>query len=289
VTGEPAVQVRGLTFYYQGASEPALSDVDLVLERGEIAALVGPTGAGKSTLFMALTGLIPHHVRGRMAGSVTVAGMDTQTHAIAELAQRVGIVFQAPETQLFALSVRDELAFGPENLGLPKDEIRNRITDTAESVGLVDILDHEPAQMSGGQQQAVAIGSVLAMLPEVLVLDEPTSNLDPEGSDRVLTLIERLNRSQGKTILIAEHKIDDVAKIAQHVFVMAEGRIVLDGSRHSVFRQVDVLHALGVVAPTATEVAYALGKAGVPFDPMPVTFDEGVEAFGSMAARAASV
>ena len=279
----PAVEIQQLTFQYSGAAEPSLRDVNLTIAAGEIALLVGPTGAGKSTLYLALTGLIPNLIRGTMAGRVSIAGMDTEAHSIPDLAQKVGIVFQDPETQLFALTVEDELAFGPENLGLPKAEIIRRIREAATIVQLETLLEREPARLSGGQQQTVAIGSVWSMLPEVIILDEPTSNLDPAGSERVLGLVQRLSRDYGKTILIAEHKLDEVVGLADHVLVMGAGRIVLDGSPREIFGAPARLHALGLAAPAVTELAYRLQAQGIDLgEPLPLTVAEGVAALNRL-------
>jgi energy-coupling factor transport system ATP-binding protein len=276
----PAVNIDHLTFQYSGAPAPSLRDINLTLAPGEIALLIGPTGAGKSTLYLSLIGLIPNLIRGSMAGTVTVAGLDTNEHSIAEMAQRVGIVFQDPETQLFALTVEDELAFGPENLGLPKAEIVRRIREAATIVRLTDLLEREPARLSGGQQQTVAIGAVWAMLPEVIILDEPTSTLDPQGSRRVLDLVQTLSRDYGKTILIAEHNLDEVAGLVDRVFVMQQGQLVLNGTPQDVFGRPEQLHALGLAAPAATELAYALQTQGIDFGgALPLTLAQGLAAF----------
>jgi energy-coupling factor transport system ATP-binding protein len=282
----PAVTIDQLSFQYASAAQPSLRDITLSFAPGEIALLIGPTGAGKSTLYLSLIGLIPNLIRGSMSGSVTVAGMDTSEHSIAELAQKVGIVFQDPEVQLFALTVEDELAFGPENLGLPKAEIVQRIRSAATIVQLQDLLEREPARLSGGQQQTVAIGSVWSMLPDVIILDEPTSNLDPQSTRRVLALIQTLSRQYGKTILIAEHNLDEVAGLVDRVFVMQQGQIVLDGSPQVVFGNPDRLHALGLAAPAATELAYALQQQGVDFDgPLPITLEQGLAALRKLRGR----
>jgi energy-coupling factor transporter ATP-binding protein EcfA2 len=283
-----AVEVSQLGFQYSGAPEPSLRGIDFSLAPGEIALLVGPTGAGKSTLYLSLVGLIPNLIRGSMSGSVSVAGMDTSEHSIAELAQKVGIVFQDPEMQIFALTVEDELAFGPENLGLPKAEIVRRVTEAATIVQLQALLEREPARLSGGQQQTVAIGAVWSMLPEVIILDEPTSNLDPQGSQRVLSLVQTLSRDHGKTILIAEHNLDEVAGLVDRVLVMHQGQIVMDGSPRQVFGQPPRLHALGLAVPAATELAYRLQQQGVDLSPeLPLTVDEGLAALASWRDRPA--
>lgn len=279
---QPTVVVEELTFFYSGTKEPALSDINLTFQRGEIALLIGATGAGKSTLYMCLNGLIPHLVPGRVGGRVLVDGTATSDQTISELAQKVGFVFQSPDVQLFSHTVREELAFGPENLGLAKSEILRRIQLAAKTVGIRELLEREPAYLSGGQQQSVAIGAIWAMLPEILILDEPTSNLDPQGSRRVLELIRALNTEHGKTILIAEHKIDLAAHFADSVLVMHEGRIEMQGEPRQVFSQIEELHQMGLVAPTAAEVAFELSKYGYTFDSWPLTAEEGIQAFGEL-------
>lgn len=268
------VKIEDVSFRYAGATAPALKDVSLAVRRGEIMLLIGPTGAGKSTLYMCLNGLIPHAVRGRMTGRVVVCGRETATTSVPELAQRIGFVFQDPDQQLFSLSVEDELAFGPENLGLPRAEIAHRIDNAQRAVRLGDILDREPARLSGGQKQSVAIGSVLAMLPDVLVMDEPTSSLDPENTQKVLQLIQELNEGLGKTILIAEHKIDAVAPLADRVVVLHEGSMLLEGEPENVLTNVASLHRAGITAPTATEFCYALKKRGLDVGKLPTSIDE---------------
>ena len=279
---EPIVVVEELTFFYSGTKEPALQDINLSFQRGEIALLIGATGAGKSTLYMCLNGLIPHLVPGRVGGRVLIDGIDTKNQTIPELAQKVGFVFQSPDVQLFSHSVREELAFGPENLGLSKAEILRRIQLAAATIDIKDLLEREPAYLSGGQQQSVAIGAIWAMLPDILILDEPTSNLDPQSSLRVLELIRGLNRDHGKTVLIAEHKIDAVAQFADSILVMHDGGIAMQGEPREVFSQTDQLHQMGLAAPTATEVAFQLSKQGITFDPWPLTAEEGIKAFGKL-------
>ncbi len=279
---DPVVTVEELTFFYSGTKEPALSDINLTFQRGEIALLIGATGAGKSTLYMCLNGLIPHLVPGRVGGRVLIDGSATSDQSISELAQKVGFVFQSPDVQLFSHTVREELAFGPENLGLPKSEILRRIQLAANTIGIDQLLEREPAYLSGGQQQSVAIGAIWAMLPEILILDEPTSNLDPQSSVRVLELIRSLNKEHGKTVLIAEHKIDAAAQFADSVLVMHEGTIAMQGEPRHIFSQAEELHQLGLVAPAAAEVAYELSKYGYTFEHWPLTTEEAVQAFGEL-------
>lgn len=279
---EIAVEIRDLSFRYSGAKAQTLSHINLSIPKGSLALLVGATGAGKSTLYLTINGLIPHMVRGTMRGTVTVAGKDTAEHSVPDLAQRVGIVFQDPEVQLFALSVEDELAFGPENLGLAASEIRKRVNDAAEIVRIGSLLEREPSKLSGGQQQTVAIGSLWTMLPDVLILDEPTSNLDPESSLRVLELILDLNREHGKTILLAEHKLDLVAHIADQVLVMRQGELVMSGTPRTIFSNVDGLLALGLAPPQVTLLGAELRRRGLPIHQLPLTVDEAREQIGEL-------
>lgn len=275
----PIVAIEELTFYYSGAKEPALQDINLTFPRGKITMLIGATGSGKSTLYMCLNGLIPHLVLGKIAGRVRIDGLDTRDHSISELAQKVGFVFQNPEVQLFSHTVREELAFGPENLGLSKSEILDRIQLAASTIQIDELMEREPAYLSGGQQQSVAIGAIWAMLPDLLILDEPTSNLDPQSTQRVLGLIQALNKKHGKTVLIAEHNIDSVAQIADYVLVIHKGQIVMQGKPREVFAQTEKLHQLGLVAPTATEVAQRLNSRGFKIDSWPLTVEEGIQVF----------
>ncbi len=279
---EPIVVAEDLTFYYSGSKEPALQDVNLTFHRGEISLLVGATGAGKSTLYMCLNGLIPHLVPGRVGGRVLIDGSPTSEQSISELAQKVGFVFQSPDVQLFSHTVREELAFGPENLGLTVPEILRRIQLAATTIGISDLLEREPAYLSGGQQQSVAIGAIWAMLPEILIMDEPTSNLDPQSSQRVLDLIRSLNSEHGKTVLIAEHKIDAAAHFADSILVLKEGRIAMQGEPRQVFSQTEKLHEMGLVAPAAAELAFELSKYGFTFECWPLTAEEGIQAFGQL-------
>lgn len=272
--GDSLVTVEELGFRYPGVAAPALSDISFTVEQGEIVLLLGPTGAGKSTLYMCLNGLIPHSVRGRMAGRVTVCGQDTSTTSVPELAQRIGFVFQDPDLQIFSLSVEDELAFGPENLGLPREEIASRVHDVQRAIELGPVLNREPARLSAGQKQSVAIASVLTMQPELLVMDEPTSSLDPQNTQKVLDLIRSLNEDFGKTILIAEHKIDDVAPLASRVVVLNEGRVVLQGDPIEVLTDIDSLHGAGLMGSTPAEFGHSLRAQGVAISKLPFTVEE---------------
>ena len=286
-SGDPplAIEVRDLSFTYADAARPALTDVNLRIQRGEVVLLVGLTAAGKSTLYMALSGLIPHVIRGSMFGEVFVDGLDTADTPLATLSQHVGLVLQDPGLQLFSLSVEDELAFGPENLGVQPDEIRRRVDEAVRVVSLEEILSLEPGKLSGGQQQAVAVAAMWTMLPEILILDEPTSNLDPVGSRRVLSLVRELGQRWGKTLLVAEHKIDVVAPFADRVIVMHGGSIVRDGPPGEVFADASLHADYGLEAPVAAQVGHLLDGHGGSGTALPMTVAEAAALLDACLAR----
>jgi energy-coupling factor transporter ATP-binding protein EcfA2 len=269
-----AIQAKNLHFTYPsigpGEPVPALQSINLVVEPGEFLAVMGPTGAGKTTLCLALNGLVPQSTGGSFRGNVWVAGRNTKTYPVAELATVVGLVFQDAESQLFNMTVEDEVAFGPEGLGLSVEEIEGRAQWALDALGLADLRARSPARLSGGQQQRLAIAAVLAMGPDILVLDEPTAGLDPLGRHAVLAVMAELRR-QGTTVIMATQDAEAAASMAGRVLVLEAGRIVLEGTPQTVFTQVEYLHSLGVDVPQVTELSYRLG-----IHPLFVTVDEAV-------------
>ncbi len=221
------IDIRDLSV--QLGEEPVLKEVSLHIPAGQSVLVTGPSGCGKSTLAKALTGLIPHALHAKMAGSIQVAGMDTQLHTVSELTQHVGLVFQNPETQLFHLRVEDEIAFGPRNLGLAEPEVQARVKWALEMVGISALKKKNPTHLSGGQKQCVAIAAVLAMRPDVLVLDEPTASLDVPNTNQVLAVLRTLQRSLGVTIVLIEHRLSAVLPLVDRVLLLEGGRIVADG------------------------------------------------------------
>lgn len=268
----PFIQTRGLEYAYpleDGRVLPALRGVDLAVERGEFVALIGPNGSGKSTLarhFNAI--LLP------TAGEVWVDGMLTSDpRHLREIRRRVGMVFQNPDNQLVASTVEEEVAFGPENLGIPPAEIRRRVDEALEIVEMTGYRHHPPHMLSGGQKQRVAIAGALATRPDCLVLDEPTSMLDAHGRQQVLETLVRLNREVGITVVLITQSMEE-AVLAHRVVVMDGGRIVLEGSPARVFEQTEVLRALGLGVPFAVEMASRLREQGVPLPPGLLTVEE---------------
>ncbi|WP_326795619.1 ATP-binding cassette domain-containing protein [Streptomyces sp. NBC_01808] len=214
------IRFEDVSVVYDGAAKPAIRGVDLTVPEGELALLVGPSGVGKSTLLNAVCGLVPHFTGGTLRGRVTVDGRDTRTHPPRELADVVGTVGQDPLAHFVTDTVEDELAYGMESLGLPRDTMRRRVEETLDLLGLAELRDRPIASLSGGQQQRVAIGSVLTPHPRVLVLDEPTSALDPAAAEEVLAVLQRLVHDLGTTVLLAEHRLERVVQYADQVIVL---------------------------------------------------------------------
>ena len=256
------IETKNLTYTYPGATKPSIRDVSIKIEKGEFALITGPSGCGKTTLCRCFNGLIPHFYQGELKGEITVAGLRVTEHQIYELATHVGLVFQNPENQLFALSVEKDVAFGLENLGIPREEIRKRVDWALKLTGVYELRDRTPTELSGGQQQRVAIASVLAMQPEVIVLDEPTSFLDPLGAKKIFEVIYELNRKLGITMVLVEHRLDLTAKYADHIIIMDDGRVVLDGEPHEILDSEEA-RLIGVGIPKATRLYQILRSDGI--------------------------
>lgn len=259
------ISVEHLSFAYppllpEGQPFPVLRDVVLLLDKGEFLALMGPTGGGKSTLCMALNGLVPQTTGGVFGGRVMVLGHDTRRTPVAELATHVAMVYQDPESQLFNTTVEDEVAFGPENLGVDPREIVERVDWALRLVQMSAHRRRSPAQLSGGEKQRVAIAASLAMLPEVLILDEPTSSLDPVGQHEVFYVIEQLCRARQMSILMVSHDAEHIAEFADRVAVLWQGHIARVDSPLAVFEDEELLEQAGLDAPQVTEVAAGLNR-----------------------------
>ena len=258
---EPILRTENLTFRYtteEGAAPTVLDGVSLSIRRGEFVAVLGHNGSGKSTLakhFNAI--LLP------AAGKVYVDGMDTcDEDKLLDIRRRVGMVFQNPDNQIVASVVEEDVAFGPENLGVPSAEIRQRVDDALAAVGMTEYAHHAPHLLSGGQKQRVAIAGVLAMRPECIVLDEPTAMLDPVGRKEVLDTVRRLNREAGITVVLITHHMDEAAQ-ADRLIVMHDGHIMADGRPEQVFQNVDGLRSLGLEVPEPVALLYELRQSGV--------------------------
>ncbi len=258
-----------MSFTYEGSSEPALNSVSLEVNEGEVVALVGPSEAGKTTLCMTINGLIPHEFRGQFNGNVKVRGMDTLAFEPHQFASTVGMVFQEPENQFVMTSVEDEIAFGMENLGVPTEKIEERLSWVLKVTRLEGLEKKHPRALSGGQKQRVAIASALVLEPKILVLDEPTSELDPVGKTEVLSLIGQLNREHGITIVIVEHETEMLAEMAQRVILLSKGRVALEDGARQFFAKPQVLREYGLFVPQVAEITSRVtggSKVSVTYD-----------------------
>ncbi|MGZ8476144.1 MAG: energy-coupling factor ABC transporter ATP-binding protein [Candidatus Limnocylindria bacterium] len=250
-------------YRYAGSREPALLDVDLELRRGEVIGLVGASEAGKTTLCLVAAGLAPRAIGGLLRGRILIDGDDVDAWPMHRLSQHVGIGFQSPGTQLSQVTgtVFEEVAFGPMNFALPREEVASRTWEALASLGIEDLAERDPQRLSGGQQQLLAIAGLLAMRPAHLVLDEPTAQLDPEGTHLVTDALARLAAS-GTAILVAEQKTDVLARLASRVVAIDHGRVVMDGPTDAVLAD-PRLADLGVTAPAAVRLRHATEAAGL--------------------------
>lgn len=262
---------QGLKYKYPLAETLALNDISFEVEAGEFIGVIGKNSAGKSTLCQAMVGLVPHFYKGAYGGKVLVDGLEVKQHSIADLSLKVGMVFQNPFTQVTGskMTVYEEIAFGLENIGLPRDEMLKRIDEVLKLLKIEHVKDHNPFDLSGGQLQRMAIAGIIAMKPEILVLDEPTSQLDPAGSDEVFRAIHELSQ-QGFTVIMAEHKMEKVAQYCNRVLLLHEGKVIDFDTPEKIFSR-DDLETYGITAPVYTRVCRALGVKKVGTDSYPVT------------------
>jgi energy-coupling factor transporter ATPase len=268
------IETKNVSYTYPGAANPSISDVSMKVEKGEFVLITGPSGCGKTTLCRCFNGLIPHFYQGELKGEVAVAGMDVMQHQTHEMAKHVGLVFQNPENQLFALSVEKDVAFGLENLGFAREEMRKRVDWALNLTDIYDLRERSPHEVSGGQQQRVAIAAVLAMQPEIIVLDEPTSFLDPLSAEKIFDVIYELNQKIGITVVLVEHRLDLTAKYANRIVIMDEGKVCFDGTPREIL-STEETRLIGVGIPKATLLYQLLKKEGVNLgDVTPLSSDE---------------
>lgn len=265
------IRIRNLNFSYkddEGNPESVLRDLSLDIERGEYVAVLGHNGSGKSTLAKLLNLVIDDY--DYFEGSIEIDGVeisspDMTEDDIYELRKKVGMVFQNPDNQIVATIVEEDVAFGPENLGLPREEIRRRVDEALATVGMSEYARHEPHRLSGGQKQRVAIAGIIAMRPECIIFDESTAMLDPMGRREVVATMEKLNREDGKTIITITHYMDEAVR-ADRVVVIDDGRIILDGKPSEIFAEADKLRACGLDLPQCSDLLIRLRERGIKLD-----------------------
>ena len=274
-----SIEVRNLSHIYGEGTifeQYALKNVNLTIGDGEFIGLIGHTGSGKSTLIQHLNGLLR-----ASSGDILYNGESIyrEGYSMKELRSHVGLVFQYPEHQLFEVDVFSDVCFGPKNLGLSQEEVEARAREALTLVGLDEsFYKQSPFELSGGQKRRAAIAGVLAMKPEVLILDEPTASLDPQGREDVLGLVAKLHREQGMTVILVSHSMEDVARYVSRLVVMNHGEKVFDGTPKEVFRHYKELEAIGLAAPQITYVVHALKEQGIPIDEDITTVEEARDA-----------
>ena len=280
------VNLQNITYKYPLTHSPALQNISLQVEEGEFVAIVGPNGAGKSTLCYTLAGFVPHFFKGELTGTVEVAGIESHNSTLSEWVVNVGLAFQNPFNQISGAkyTVFEELAFGLENIGIPRQEMITRVEEAMKLTGISDLAARSPYSLSGGQQQRVALTSILVMQPKVLVLDEPTSQMDPIGTREVFGVIHTMAQ-RGMTVILVEHKVEWIAQFADRVIALKDGQILLDGTPAEVLTS-SLLPEHGFGVSRYTAVARRAHKIGLwQSGGLPITLDEAAEGFRSVAER----
>ena len=269
------IELKNVSFKYELQEEKTIKNLDLYVKQGEFVGIIGKNGSGKTTLCNIIRGIIPDFVQGEITGDIIIENKNIDDIERGEMAELVGFVFQNPFSQISGIkkTVFEEIAYGLENLGVPREEIRQRVTDVIKLLKIEDLQDKNPNELSGGQSQRVAIASIIVMNPKVLIFDEPTSQLDPLGTEEIFDILKLL-KSQNKTIILVEHKIDLIAEYADRVVVMDDGEIIFNGETHEVLSN-DKIEQHNVSMPIVSKLAYKLNeeKPGF-FKNIPITLDE---------------
>lgn len=269
------IELKNVSFKYELQEEKTIKNMDLYVKQGEFVGIIGKNGSGKTTLCNIIRGIIPDFIQGHISGDIVIDGKNIDDIERGEMAELVGFVFQNPFSQISGIkkTVFEEIAYGLENLGVEREEIRQRVTDVIKLLKIEDLQDKNPNELSGGQSQRVAIASIIVMNPKILIFDEPTSQLDPLGTEEIFDILKLL-KSQNKTIILVEHKIDLIAEYADRVVVMDNGEIIFNGETHEVLSN-DKIEQHNVSMPIVSKLAYKLNdeKHGF-FKNIPITLDE---------------
>lgn len=269
------IELKNVSFKYELQQEKTIKNLDLYVQQGEFIGIIGKNGSGKTTLCNIIRGIIPDFVQGEISGDIIIDNKNIDDIERGEMAELVGFVFQNPFSQISGIkkTVFEEIAYGLENLGVPREEIKRRVTDVIKLLKIKDLQDKNPNELSGGQSQRVAIASIIVMNPKVLIFDEPTSQLDPLGTEEIFDILKLL-KSQNKTIILVEHKIDLIAEYADRVVVMDDGEIIFNGETHEVLSN-DKIEESNVSMPIVSKLAYKMNtvKPGF-FKKVPITLDE---------------
>ena len=270
------IEIKDVSYKYPYTKDPALRNVTCSFEKGKFYGIIGENGGGKTTLCNLIRGLVPHFYLGKLKGEALVEGTDIREWDTADLSVKIGYVFQNPFTQISGVkkTVFEEVAMGLENLGVPKDEMIERTIEICERLKIGSLIENDPNELSGGQRQRVAFASILVMNPETLVIDEPTSQLDPEGTKDVFEIIDELKK-ENRTIILVEHKIDMIAEYCDEVIVMENGTVAYSGTTKEVLSNAEIMKH-GAVIPEVAKFGHAMAAAGKPLSDIPVTMEEAV-------------
>ena len=268
------IELKDYSWKYLNTQQPALDNINFQIEEGMFVGIIGPNGSGKTTLAYSMNGLIPGQYNGIKNGEVIVYGREVEQYESGQLQKIAGMVFSDPEAQFTAMTVEDELVFGLENLGMSIPEIRERLAWVTELTGLEKMLLKPPYELSGGQKQRVALAAVLAMTPKILILDEPTTMLDPVSRRRVFDVLAKLKNEQHNTIIVIEHNLENLIPLADQMILLSDNRLVLADETHAFFQNMELLTKEGIYPPGAPRFFYELKKAGWINDVLPITLPE---------------
>ena len=271
-----------VSYIYPNAKDTVLKDISLTIKKGEFLGIIGATGAGKTTLCLALTGIVPQFYGGRFFGKIAIAGLDTLDHPVSELARHVGIVFEDPEIQITATSVENEIAFALENLCVPREEILRRIPIVLKSVRLEGFEKKNPQELSGGQKQRLAIAAALALQPDLLILDEPTSQLDPIGSQEVFATVRELKEELGVAIVMVSHAAEEMAEFCDRIALLSQGKLIAVGTPDEIYSQVDLLQQNKLRPPEVAQAFSQIQQKGINIPKIPVTLEAGIKALSEL-------
>jgi energy-coupling factor transporter ATP-binding protein EcfA2 len=269
-----AIEIKDYSWKYLNTQRPALDKINLQIEEGMFVGIIGPNGSGKTTLAYSMNGLIPGQYNGIKNGEVIVYGREVEQYKPGQLQKIAGMVFSDPEAQFTAMTVEDELVFGLENLGMDIPEIRERLEWVTELTGLEKMILKPPYELSGGQKQRVALAAVLAMTPKILILDEPTTMLDPVSRRRVFDVLAKLKNEQHNTIIVIEHNLENLIPLADRMILLSNNQLMLEDETHAFFQNMDILTQEGIYPPGSLRFFYELKKAGYTGNILPVTLPE---------------
>ncbi len=268
------IEIKNLTFKYDGGDSDVLHDISITVPEGGFLGVIGPSGAGKTTLLYSINGIIPHHFKGDYYGAVSVLGNDTFHIGLTDISLSVGTVFQDIDSQMVSSVVEDEILYGLENFGVPKEEIERRISETLTEIGIEHLRYRDISTLSGGQKQKVAIAAILALRPKVLLLDEPTGELDPVASCQIFESLKKLNEEQGVTIVVVEQKIMLLSEFAKSLAVIDGGRLAFHGPVREVLKNASEMEAMGVNCPRVVTLSNALTAKGLSSGKVCLSIDE---------------